>query len=232
MKDIIYILNNNNISFPEPRFAPKDSPLAIGGDLSVKRLINAYKNGIFPWYDNKSPILWWSPDPRFVLFVDNLHISKSLSKLLKKRYFDLTVDNSFKEVITNCANIKRGNDHGTWITKEMIDAYIKMHEMGYAHSIEARKDNKLVGGFYGVSLGSIFFGESMFHIESNASKYAFASFVLALKEKTNIDIIDCQVYTYYLESFGAKFIKRNQYLDILKDRIIKESKIKDWKLLL
>ncbi|MFN3410795.1 MAG: leucyl/phenylalanyl-tRNA--protein transferase [Exilispira sp.] len=232
MKNIIYILNKENILFPDPRSAPKDSPLAIGGDLSIKRLINAYKNGIFPWYDNKSPILWWSPDPRFVLFVDNLHISKSLSKLLKKRYFDLTVDNSFEEVITNCAKIKRRNEHGTWITEEMITAYIKMHEMGYAHSIEARKDNKLVGGFYGVSLGSIFFGESMFHTESNASKYAFASFVLALKEKSNIDIIDCQVYTDYLESFGAKFITRNQYLDILKDRINKESKISDWKLLL
>jgi len=231
VKNKIVFLNGNEISFPDPLYGPKDKPIAIGGDLKPERIIHAYKSGIFPWYDSNSPILWWSPDPRFVLLINNLHISKSLSKKLKKNLFALTVDESFEDVITNCAEIKRNNSTGTWITSEMIKAYVELNKMGLAHSIEARKDGKLVGGFYGVCIGSIFFGESMFHIEEDASKYAFANFVLKLKEISNIDIIDCQVYTDYLASFGATYISRTQYIKLLSERLNISNKIKDWKTL-
>jgi leucyl/phenylalanyl-tRNA--protein transferase len=228
----IQILNKTNLSFPNAQNAPKDFPLAIGGDLSVKRLLLAYRSGIFPWYSSNSPILWWSPDPRFVLFVNELHISQSLKKKLRKNHFDITIDQSFEQVITNCARVKRKDASGTWITDEMIKAYIDLYKEGYAHSIEARKDDKLVGGFYGVCIGSIFFGESMFHIEPDASKIAFAKFVNILKEKTEIDIIDCQVFTDYLASFGARHIPREEYLKILSERIDKDNKIVCWKNLL
>jgi leucyl/phenylalanyl-tRNA--protein transferase len=228
----IQILNKTNLSFPEAKNAPKDYPLAIGGDLSVKRLLLAYRNGIFPWYSNDSPILWWSPDPRFVLFVNELHISQSLKKKLKQEYFEITIDKSFEQVIINCARVKRKESFGTWITDEMVKAYIELFKQGYAHSIETRKNGELVGGFYGVCIGSIFFGESMFHIEPDASKVAFAKFVKILKEKTEIDLIDCQVFTDYLASFGAKLIPRLEYLKLLRERIDKENKITDWENLL
>ncbi|MEJ5273352.1 MAG: leucyl/phenylalanyl-tRNA--protein transferase [Spirochaetota bacterium] len=224
----IKVLSKENLSFPDANNAPKDYPLAIGGDLSTDRLILAYRNGIFPWYSDNSPILWWSPDPRFVLFVNELHISKSLNKKLKKDLFELTIDQSFDEVIENCSKVKRKDSYGTWITEEMILAYKKLHSKGYAHSIEARRDGRLVGGFYGVCIGSLFFGESMFHLEPDASKFAFAKFVKKLIEKTNIDLIDCQVYTDYLASFGARLISRKDYLTLLKERIDKDNKINNW----
>ncbi len=228
MNNKIELLDSKNLYFPNPLFGPANKPIAIGGDLKPERLVLAYKSGIFPWYCDYSPILWWSPDPRFVLFIDELHISKSLDKKLRKNIFDLTIDNDFEKVIINCAKVKRKFQNGTWITDEMIEAYIKLHKMGYAHSIETRLNNELVGGFYGVNIGCIFFGESMFHFVDDASKYAFAKFILKLKEKTNIDIIDCQVYTDYLSSFGAKLISRAEYINLLKERIDKDNNINDW----
>jgi len=223
---------DKDIKFPNVENAPADYPLAIGGDLSEKRLIVAYENGIFPWFSENSPILWWSPDPRFVLFLKDFHISSSLNKKLKKNSFTVTIDKSFEEVINLCAIVKRKDSEGTWITQDMIEAYIKLHKSGYAHSIEARMEGKLVGGLYGVCIGSIFFGESMFHLEKDASKVAFAKFCLTLKEKTEIDLIDCQVYTDYLAGFGAKLIRRKDYLNLLRERIRKNNKIENWKTLL
>lgn len=228
MREKIFFLDKNSLSFPDPLKGSKDSPIAIGGDLNPERIILAYKNGIFPWYSDYYPILWWSPDPRFILIPENIHISHSLQKKLKKEYFDLTCDQSFEEVISLCAKSKRKYGDGTWITKEMEKAYIELFKSGFAHSIETRKDGKLVGGFYGVCLGSVFFGESMFHIEKDASKFAFAKFVRTLKVKTNIDLIDCQVYTDYLASFGAQLIPRVVYINLLKERINKDNGIKDW----
>lgn len=229
MKEKIFLLKKDELSFPDASCAPKNLPLAIGADLNPKRLILAYKSGIFPWYEKNSPILWWSPDPRFVLFINEMHISHSLSKVIKKNLFQIFVDHDFEKVIKLCAKVKRKNQQDTWITDEMIEAYINLYKLGYAHSIEAYLDGNLVGGLYGVCIGSIFFGESMFHIKENASKVAFAKFLYALKEKTSIDLIDCQVYTDYLASFGARLIPRDLYLKLLKERIDKDNKISNWK---
>lgn len=229
MKDKIFLLNNNEFSFPDASSAPKNLPLAIGADLNPARLILAYKSGIFPWYDKNSPIMWWSPDPRFVLFLNEMHISHSLSKIIRKNLFKISVDQDFEKVINFCAKVKRKNQDDTWITDEMIETYINLHKLGYAHSIEAWQNDELVGGLYGVCIGSIFFGESMFHIKENASKIAFAKFLYALKERTSIDLIDCQIYTDYLASFGAKLIPREQYLQLLKQRINEDNKISNWK---
>ncbi len=231
MKENIVFLNKYNLDFPNPINAPKNKPIAIGGDLKPERLVLAYKKGIFPWYSQTYPILWWSPDPRFVLFTKEIHISKSLKKELNKNTFDLTVDLSFEEVIRNCSSAKRKDQQGTWITEQMIDAYLNLFNLGYAHSIESRIDGKLVGGFYGVNIGSIFFGESMFHLVNNASKVAFAKFVIKLIEKTNIDLIDCQIFTEYLASFGARYIPREEYLKLLEERINISSNISSWKTL-
>jgi len=201
--------------FPPVNLAGHDGLLAIGGDLSPERLLLAYKQGIFPWYEGEY-ILWWSPDPRFVLFPSELKISKSMRALLKKNAFDFTINNAFEKVIHQCKNIKRPGQKGTWITDEVETAYIRMHELGYAVSAEAWKDGILVGGAYGLKIGKIFFGESMFSKINNASKYAFIQLVQNL-EQDGVELIDCQVYTEHLESLGAKMISRKQFINTINE---------------
>lgn len=190
----------------------------MGGDLSVERLLLAYRSGIFPWYSKGEPILWWSPDPRLVLYPSELKISKSLQKVIRRRTFQITVNKAFDAVIQGCAEIKRSYGEGTWITDEMKSAYCKLHRYGYAHSVEAWQDNELAGGLYGVALGHAFFGESMFSRLSNASKVAFVTFVEMLKE-LEFDLIDCQVRTDHLIRFGAREIPRKKFLEQLEKAI-------------
>ena len=214
-------LDKEDIWFPDPYSAPGDYPLAIGGDLSPERLIFAYSLGIFPWYSEGEPILWWSPDPRMVLFPDELKISRSLKKVLKNKGFEVRFNTTFEEVIKNCATVKRKGQDGTWLTPEMIEAYIRLHKLGFAHSVETYLDGKLVGGLYGVAIGGAFFGESMFHKVSNASKVAFVHLVNRLKEK-GFDIIDCQQSTPHMARFGAREIPRKEFLDIISKSIHKK----------
>jgi len=203
--------------FPPVNFAEPDGLLAIGGDLSPERLLLAYHQGIFPWYEGEY-ILWWCPDPRFVLFPSELKISKSMKRLFKKNAFDFTMNKSFKEVIHHCKETKRPGQQGTWITNEVEKAYIRMHELGYAISAEVWKNGELAGGAYGIKLGKVFFGESMFSKISNASKYAFIKLVENLEQK-GVELIDCQVYTEHLESLGARMISRKEFIGLLRSAI-------------
>ncbi len=212
-------LDNNpeNIEFPHPDLAltEPDGLLAVGGDLSPQRIINAYMNGIFPWYSDGQPILWWSPNPRAVLFPDKLHVSRSLKKVISKNIYRTTLDQAFEQVIENCAQTPRKDQEGTWITDEIAQAYIRLHQLGIAHSAECWLEDKLVGGLYGIALGRIFFGESMFSHRSNASKVAFVHLLDELK-KADYALIDCQVTTEHLLSLGAEEIPRNQFLNLVK----------------
>ncbi len=183
----------------------------MGGDLSEKRLLLAYRMGIFPWYSDQEPILWWSPDPRLVLYPDEFRISRSLRKTIRKELFQVTLDRSFSRVITECARIRTEHGERTWIVDEMIRAYCRLHQSGFAHSVEAWQNGRLAGGLYGVSLGKCFFGESMFSQISNASKVAFVALVQILKRRS-FRMIDCQVATAHLISFGAREIPRDEYL--------------------
>ncbi len=192
--------------------------MAVGGDLSPERLLLAYRQGIFPWFSAGEPILWWSPDPRLVLYPAEFKVSKSLKKTIKQKRFHITADTAFSKVIKACASVKRKNNEGTWIVDEMIKAYSLLHEAGFAHSIEAWYKGKLAGGLYGVSLGRCFFGESMFTLVSNASKAAFARLVKHL-ERFSFDLIDCQVPTQHLINFGAREIPRNLFLEQLEDSL-------------
>lgn len=209
----LFILNNE-LLFPLVELSEPDGLLAIGGDLSIERLLLAYRQGIFPWYEGQH-ILWWCPDPRFVLFPEELRESKSMKQLAKKAAFDFRVDTAFREVITNCKTISRRGQESTWITEEVRNAYIRMHEAGYAHSAEAWLDGDLVGGLYGIRMGKVFFGESMFSKTSNASKYAFIQYVKQLHNE-GVELIDCQVYTEHLESLGARMIPRNEFTLMLE----------------
>ena len=204
---------DERLLFPPVESADEDGILAFGGDLSVDRLVMAYSKGIFPWYEEGYPILWWSPDPRFILFPDELIISKSMKKILNKGIFKITYNMNFKDVIVNCSK-PRKSESGTWITNDMIEAYCRLHELGIAHSVEVWHNGVLSGGLYGVALGKIFFGESMFSIESNASKTALIDLAKNLKNNGFL-VIDSQVHTNHLESLGAKNIPRAQYLKIL-----------------
>ncbi len=206
---------SDRLVFPPPQIADDDGLLAVGGDLSSERLLEAYSNGIFPWYIKSSPILWWSPDPRLVIFPEELKTSRSLKQVIKKGIFKITTDTAFEEVINNCARIRKNGIQGTWLTDEMIRAYIILHDLGYAHSVESWHDNELVGGLYGIAIGGVFFGESMFTKMSNASKAAFVEIVENLK-RWGFIIIDCQVVTRHLISMGAKTIPRSEFLGILK----------------
>lgn len=205
---------DNELKFPPVHFAEPDGLLAMGGDLSPERLLLAYKSGIFPWYDD-DVILWWCPHPRFVLFPEELKVNKTVKSLLNKNHFEFTINKAFAKVIHSCRKMKRPGQEGTWITPEVEKAYCKMHERGYAHSAEVWKDGKLAGGLYGIKLGKVFFGESMFSSVSNASRYAFVKYVQLLKEE-GIKLIDCQVYTEYLESLGARMIDREEFIQYLK----------------
>ncbi|MCL4156591.1 UNVERIFIED_CONTAM: hypothetical protein GTU68_031956 [Idotea baltica] len=203
---------NEDIWFPNVNSASPEGILAIGGDLSTERLLLAYKSGIFPWFDSEEPILWWSPNPRFVLYPEKLKISKSMRQVMRNKDYKVTVNKDFRAVITECALVKRNGQAGTWITDTMIEAYVKFNELGYAKSIEVWNGDDLVGGLYGVDLGNgVFSGESMFSKESNASKVGFISFI----QNTNYKLIDCQVHTNHLESLGAEEISRNKFLEYL-----------------
>jgi leucyl/phenylalanyl-tRNA--protein transferase len=201
------------IEFPPLNQANADGLLALGGDLSPERVFYAYQNGIFPWYESDQPLLWWAPDPRFVLYPDRLRISKSTKQLLKSHQFEITVNRDFKAVIEACANVKRNAQSGTWITNDMIETYCELHQRGIAKSVEVWQNKTLVGGLYGIELGdTIFCGESMFSHVSNASKIGFITFI----RNSNYTLIDCQLHTDYLESLGAEHISRSQFMQYIK----------------
>ena len=207
---------NDDLIFPHPSLAEEDGLLAIDGDLSPERLMLAYSNGIFPWFSEDEPILWWSPDPRFILYPKDIKVSHSMKKLLKKNVYRISFNTCFKDVISNCANVRK--ESGTWITDNMIEAYCELHKLGYAHSVEAWHEEKLVGGLYGISIGKCFFGESMFSTKSNASKAAFITLCKKLEEQDYI-MIDCQVHTDHLESLGAINVSRDKFLELLEEGI-------------
>lgn len=209
-------LLDQRIIFPPVHLADDDGLLAIGGDLSMERLLLAYRQGIFPWYNEGEPICWWCPDPRFVLYPQELKISKSMRSVLRNHQFTFSTNTAFTNVIENCKTVNRKGQDGTWISPDVQKAYTMLHEKGYAHSAEAWMDGKLVGGLYGIRLGSIFFGESMFSHASNASKFAFIKYVQQLQEE-NVQLIDCQVYTEHLESLGAKMIGRESFIKLLRE---------------
>ena len=209
----VYLLSDALV-FPSPKLAAQEGLLAVGGDLSQERLLLAYRMGIFPWYSENEPIMWWSPDPRLILYPDRLKISKSLKKIISKGDFVLTMDQAFQAVITACAESRTETNEGTWIVDEMITAYCQLHESGFAHSVETWLGDQLAGGLYGVSIGRCFFGESMFTRISNASKVAFVGLVKYL-QKHNFNLIDCQVSTSHLINFGAHEIPRARFLDEL-----------------
>lgn len=209
------VLLTDKIEFPDPAQASSEGLLAVGGDLSVERLLLAYRSGIFPWFNSDDDmILWWTPNPRFVLFPDRLKVSKSMAQVLRNGDFTVSMNKDFKTVISECSKAKRAGQAGTWITEEMIKSYTKLHHLGYAKSVEVWQNDQLVGGLYGIDLGNgMFCGESMFAKVSNASKVAFISFI----QNTNYKIIDCQVYTKHLESLGAEEIGRIKFLTYINE---------------
>lgn len=211
---MVFQLSRELIVFPDPRHAESDGLLAVGGDLRPERLLAAYRHGIYPWYSDEYPILWWCPDPRFVLFPEELKTAHSLRKLVHKEFFRVTINNAFRQVVKACAKVPRRGQEGTWITADMMDAYTELHKRGYAVSVEAWQGNELAGGLYGVVIGKCFFGESMFAWEPNASKVAFVKFVELLREQ-GFRIIDCQMRTEHLERFGGKFIPLKRFLEII-----------------
>ncbi len=206
-------LLNDRLWFPPVEEAMDDGLLAIGGDISPERLLLAYQQGIFPWYNEDLP-LWWSPDPRFVLFPDELRIHKSMRSIIQKNVFSFTVNQSFSEVLHHCSNSPRSHQDGTWLNRELIDSLIVLHQSGYAHSVEVWQDSKLVGGLYGIKVGRVFCGESMFSFVSNASKFGLIHYVHQLKSE-GIQIIDCQVYSEHLASLGARMIERKMFMEYL-----------------
>jgi leucyl/phenylalanyl-tRNA--protein transferase len=215
--------------FPDPERAEADGLLAIGGDLSPDRLLTAYAKGIFPWYDDESPILWWSPDPRLVLEPEWLHVPASLRRSIRRGRFRMTADSAFSRVIARCAERARPGQRGTWITAEMRSAYVRLHELGFAHSFESWEGDTLAGGLYGVSLGGAFFGESMFSDRADASKVAFVESVSWLAAR-GFDLIDCQVRTDHLVRFGAREIRRREFLRRLRGSLQKTTLRGRWSL--
>ena len=213
----VFWLSEDNISFPNPELANEDGILAVGGDLSVERLLLAYQIGLFPWFNPEDPILWWSPDPRFVLFPSELKIAKSMRSYFNQRKFEVTFDKDFEKVIRACKDQYRGGQiGGTWISEDMVEAYCDLHKAGFAHSVEVWKEDDLVGGLYGVSIGKVFFGESMFAKENNASKVGFIALVRVL-ESLGFKLIDCQQETAHLKSLGGRSIKRSDFLTFLEE---------------
>ena len=214
----IFPLSPYNLTFPDPSLASNEGIVAYGGDLSVNRIMYGYSRGIFPWFNEDDPILWWSPNPRFVLDINDFHISKNLRKTIKKNIFEVKFDTNFEQVICECAKAKRPDQIGTWITQDMIEAYCDLHQAGHAHSFESYFQGELVGGGYGVVIGNIFCGESMFTLKSDASKVAFVALVERLKNN-GFAFIDSQVYTEHLASFGAKNILRDEYLALVEEAL-------------
>ncbi|RPE12386.1 leucyl/phenylalanyl-tRNA--protein transferase [Chitinophaga lutea] len=209
----LFYIPDDELIFPPLSGADPDGLLAIGGDLSTERLLLAYRSGIFPWYSRK-PILWWAPDPRFVLFPKEIRVSHSMRQVLRKGDFNITINTDFAGVINNCRTIPREGQDGTWITRDMMEAYLRLHKEGHALSVECWQDDQLVGGLYGVKLGRCFFGESMFAKVTNASKAAFITFVEQYQDA--LEIIDCQVHTHHLASLGARFISRVSFVDLVQ----------------
>ncbi|MCM0664853.1 leucyl/phenylalanyl-tRNA--protein transferase [Flavobacterium tyrosinilyticum] len=207
----------DNLYFPPVSEADEEGILAVGGDLSPERLKLAYQRGIFPWFNEGEPILWWAPDPRMVLFLDELVISKSMRNILNRKQFTVTFNTNFKEVISNCQKIQRIGQDGTWISDDIVESYCELNRQGIAKSVEVWQDDVLVGGLYGVDLGHVFCGESMFSKVSNASKVAFISLVKHL-EKENYKLLDCQVYNPHLDSLGCREIDREEFMSILKSK--------------
>lgn len=222
-------LLSDDIVFPPPRLASKEGLLAVGGDLNQKRLLLAYQMGIFPWFSSNEPIMWWSPDPRLVLFPQAVRISRTLKKTIRKQMFRITMDAAFVQVINMCAQVRRQNDQGTWIVDEMIEAYCKLHELGFAHSVEAWHQGELAGGLYGVSLGGVFFGESMFTLVSNASNVALVRLAEYLASRA-FDMIDCQITTEHLQRFGAREMPRVRFLATLERSLRKPTLKGRWEL--
>ena len=216
------------IVFPHPEEALEDGLLAVGGDLSTERLLLAYRSGIFPWYSEDSPILWWSPDPRMVLFPGDLKVSKSLRQKINSDAFGVRFDFDFDSVIHHCATVERKEQAGTWISSEMIKAYKELHSKGFAHSVETYLDGELVGGLYGVSMGKAFFGESMFHLQADTSKIALYHLVKKLKS-WNFKLIDVQQETSHLRSLGAMPVPREKFLVMLKTAIDQNPSPNTWK---
>ncbi len=224
----IYIprLSKFSYIFPDPRESSKEGLVAWGGDLSPNRILSAYAQGIFPWYNEEDPILWWSPDPRLVLFLDDIKVSRSLKQSMKK--YEVKFDTNFSAVINMCRNVRVARGEKTWILKEVIEKYTLLYEMGFAHSVETYdKEGNLVGGLYGISLGGVFCGESMFSIKPDASKTALVVLSRKLKE-WDFDFIDCQVPSEHLKRMGAKEIDRDTFLDLLQAALQKPSKIQKW----
>lgn len=217
-----------DLIFPNPRYAATEGLLAYGGDLSPNRLLTAYRKGIFPWYNEDDPILWWSPDPRMVLYPEKFKMSKSFRRVLRNGTFTVQFDHAFDEVIHLCGSVPRGKQKGTWLTNEMQQAYSELHKMGFAHSVEVYSNGILVGGLYGIAMGKAFFGESMFSLRSNASKVAFKALsdVLGLR---GYDFIDCQVSSEHLKRMGAETVPRHIFLNELEESLEKKSDIGSWK---
>jgi len=220
---------SQDLVFPSPHLSSHEGLLAVGGDLSVKRLLLAYSLGIFPWYSEGEPILWWSPEPRLVLYPDELKVSRSLNKIIKKGAFKVTMDRAFEEVISECARVRLENQEGTWIVDDMVSAYCRLHATGFAHSVEAWSGDRLAGGLYGVSLGKCFFGESMFTRVTDASKVAFVALTRQL-ERWDFPLIDCQVHTGHLESLGASMMPRQQFSRILQRECHPQDEAPTWAL--
>lgn len=218
---------SDKLLFPPVSFAEKDGLLAVGGDLSPERLLLAYRNGIFPWYSEGQPILWWSPSPRLVIFPNEFKIPGRLARLVRKGKFTFSMDRSFRQVINACATTGERKTKGTWITGEMIEAYCLLHEMGFAHSVECWQAEQLAGGLYGIALGGVFFGESMFSCQPNSSKIALVSLVQKLQE-WDFDLIDCQLRTAHLIQFGAREIPGREFQKILAKSMLRQPKSKKW----
>ena len=211
-------LDESRFSFPPLDEADEEGLLLIGGKVTSERVLEAYCKGIFPWYNEDDLPLWWSPNPRFVLFPQELHVSRSMKKVLAKKPFEFKMDTAFEEVISRCAIIQRKDQYGTWITRDIANVYTDLYYKGYAHSAEAWMKDKLIGGMYGIRIGKVFFGESMFSSVPNASKFAFINFVLYLKQQ-GVELIDCQVYTEHVESLGGRLIPRDHFLALLQSLI-------------
>jgi leucyl/phenylalanyl-tRNA---protein transferase len=218
---------SNDLVFPPAELARPDGLLCVGGDLSPERLVLAYENGIFPWFSENDPLLWWSPDPRLLLFPDQIHISRSLGKTIKKKLFTIRVDTAFEQTILLCSSLRKKEKNGTWLVDDMIAAYITLHKKGVAHSIETWRDDKLVGGLYGISLGKSFFGESMFSLENNASKIALVALATHLKNH-GFHLIDCQVSSDHLIQMGARQISRQSFLKMIKTSVKQAPKMDPW----
>lgn len=216
-----------DLAFPSPERARRDGLLAVGGDLSPERILLAYSMGIFPWYSEDSPILWWSPDPRMVLFPDEFVCSKRLGRTIRQGRFEVRFDTAFHEVIRRCSTVPRPGQDGTWITGDMLDAYVELHRLGFAHSVETWREDRLVGGMYGISLGGMFFGESMFRLERDASKVALAALVDRARA-WEFSLIDCQMHTEHLASLGAREISRREFLGRLSENTRCETHMGPW----